>query len=64
MAETRDAALCLLEALIEHLQAKGALAPTEVSVIYDRAVALAQDRYRSEAGAASDPHARLDRLRG
>lgn len=63
MAETGEAALCLLEALIERLQAKGALTPAEVSAVYDRAVALAQDRSRAE-GAPSDMLGRLDRASG
>ncbi len=57
------AALHLVEALIEQLEAEGVLRPESVGEIYDRALARAQESSESDNGASSELRARLARLR-
>jgi hypothetical protein len=52
MSDSGDAALSLIEALIEHLEAQGALTPENISAIYDDALLRVQ----------ADPHFRADEV--
>ena len=62
MSDSGKAALSLIEALIEQLEAAGVLTPEGIGEIYDRALARAQTRPGSDAGAIAELRARLARL--
>ena len=62
MSDSGDAALSLVEALIEHLEAEGVLTRENISAIYDEALQRVQAQSESSAGGLSELQARLGRL--
>jgi hypothetical protein len=63
MSDSGDAALSLVEALIERLEAEGVLPPESIGAIYDDALNRVQDKLESGAGEVSALQARLVRRR-
>lgn len=59
MSYSGEAALSLVEALIEHLEAEGVLTAESIGAIYDRALALAEARTDSGARAGPSRPSRL-----
>lgn len=63
MSDSGEAALSLIEALIEQLEAEGVLTRENIDAIYDTALLRVQARLESGAGGSSDLQARFLRYR-
>lgn len=59
MGDSAEAALSLIEALIEQLEAEGVLTPENIDAIYDSALARVQARLESGGDIASEMQARI-----
>jgi hypothetical protein len=63
MSDSGDAALSLVEALLEHLEAEGVLTPGCIGAIYDGALLRVQAKAESGTGELSEWQVRLRSLR-
>ena len=63
MSDSGAAALSLIEALIEHLEAEGVLTPENIDAIYDSALLRVQGKTDASAGSAADLQVRFVRPR-